>query len=129
MDFARELLLNTDVHPESAPAEVEEALRFVGDESRGDLEKAAAGVDDDAGFAQDGELLGDDGGAPASSPGDLGDHERAAIGQLAHDVPASGAADAIVLSSASSFPVEASVYSQVEGWISPDSERRRREVT
>jgi hypothetical protein len=32
------LILGADVHPESAPAEVEEALRFVGDELRGDLE-------------------------------------------------------------------------------------------
>jgi len=46
-----------DIHPQSAPAEIEEALRFVGHELRGDLEEAAARVDDDAGSAQDGELL------------------------------------------------------------------------
>lgn len=90
----RLLLLGADIHPQGAPAEVEEALRLIGDELRGDLEETAARVDDDAGFAQDGELLGDHGGAPAGPPGDLGDHERAAVGQLAQDVPAGGSADA-----------------------------------
>jgi len=92
--FSPLLIFGADVHPESAPAEVEETLRLIGDELRGDLEEAAARVDDDAGFAQDGELLGNDGGAPAGPLRDLGDHERAAVGQLAQDVPASGAADA-----------------------------------
>jgi hypothetical protein len=69
VDLARQLLLNADIHPQGAPAEVEEALRFVGDELRDDLEEADARVDDDAGFAQDGELLGDDGRPPAGSPG------------------------------------------------------------
>jgi len=31
--------------------------------------------------------------APAGSPGDLGDHERAAVRQLAQDIPARGAAE------------------------------------
>lgn len=50
------LIIGAGVHPESAPVEVEDALRFIGDELRGDLEEAAARIDDDAGFAQDGEL-------------------------------------------------------------------------
>jgi hypothetical protein len=92
-----------DIHAESAPAEVEEALRFVGDELRGDLEEAAAGIDDDAGFAlataspsvlrTEGELLGDNGGTPAGPPGNLGDHERAAVGQLTQDLLAGDSAD------------------------------------
>jgi hypothetical protein len=32
------LILGADVHPERAPAEVEETLRLLGDELRGDLE-------------------------------------------------------------------------------------------
>lgn len=53
------LLLGTDIHAQCTPAEVEQTLRLIGDELRGDLEQAAAGFDEDAGFAQDGELLGD----------------------------------------------------------------------
>jgi hypothetical protein len=82
------------IHPERAPAEVERTLRLVGDELRGDLKEAAARVDDDTGFAQEGELLRDDMGVPAGSHRELGDHERAAVRQLPQDIPTSRAAEA-----------------------------------
>ena len=51
----RNLLPRRCVHPQQAVAEIEDALSFVGEELGGDLEEAAARVDDDAGLAQDGE--------------------------------------------------------------------------
>ena len=47
-------------------------MSFSGDEFRSDLEERAARVDDETGFAQVGELLGDDGGAPSSCSLSLG---------------------------------------------------------
>lgn len=85
--------LSSDVHPERAPAEVEEAVGFVGEELGGDLEEAAARIDDDAGFAQNSELLGDDVGVPTGVLRQLGDHERTPISELVENVPAAGAAD------------------------------------
>ena len=48
------------VHPQHAPAEVEETLGFVGEELRGDFVEAVARGDQAAGLAQDGHLLGND---------------------------------------------------------------------
>ena len=59
--------LSSGVHSEQAPAEVEEAIGFVGEELGSDFEEAAARVDDDAGFAQDGEL-------PAAADSSVGEH-------------------------------------------------------
>lgn len=57
-DAMRPRLLAADVHPQDAPAEVDQAFGFVGDELGLELVEAVATGADDPGLAQNAELFG-----------------------------------------------------------------------
>ena len=76
-----------EIHPQGAPAEVEQALRFIGQKLRRDFVEAPTRIDHDAGFAQERELFGNNVRSVARLRSQFGNHERAAIGQLAQDGP------------------------------------------
>src|SRR3954465_13937126 len=63
-----------DVHPEQAPAKIQEAVLLIGDELRGDLVKAVAALDHDAGLPEHGQVFGDDVEGAVRAFGELAYH-------------------------------------------------------
>ena len=78
------------VEPEEAPAQIDQALRWVGDELRREPVKAIAADGDDPGVAEDGDLLPGGVCVLADAFGNLGDHELLPGGELGQDAPADG---------------------------------------
>ena len=68
------------VHAQQAPAEIDEALGFVGDEAGVELVETVAALHDDSCLAEHGHVFRDGTGGLAGAIGDLGDHELVAAG-------------------------------------------------